>query len=144
MKKIPIYEKITGLKRNLVMEDFVAVDPPLESSNFPEVTVKFFTENIYIKELACYIVVCWDFQRECPAILILGHTLFGALKRWRTDSMQDIIGKTFTIVAKTNNNVVYHDLYNRGLLPLMTDESIDKMDNYINDLFNIIPIESEE
>ena len=142
MKQIPIYELVTGLKRPLTIDDFVKVDYPKDNS--PEINVKVFTENIYIPEIASYIVVVWDFQREQPAVLLLSHTLFAAMKRWRADSMQDIIGKTFIIVAKTNNGVVYHDLYCRGLLPISTNEIVDIVDNYVNELFNIEPIMENE
>ena len=143
MKQMPIYERIVGLKRPLVMDDFIKISYPVGDSNFPEVTVKVFTESIYIPEIGSYIVTVWDFEREQPAILILSHTLFAAIKRWRADTMQDIISKTFTIMAKNNQGVVYHDLYCRGLLPLLTGEIIDIVDKYINDLF-IIETEKAE
>jgi len=137
MKKINVYEKVLGLKRDLKMDDFVKIDYPDNISHFPEITVKVFTENIYIPELGSYIIIVWDIKQDKPSVLILSHTLFAALKRWRAEAMQDIISKTFTIVSKTNNGVVYHDIYCRGLLPLLTEEIIDQMDQYINDLLII-------
>lgn len=144
MKNIKIYEKVNGLKRWFNKDDFVNIPRPLEAANFPEISVKIFTDNIYIPEIGSYIVVVWDFQQQKPAILLLSHTLFSALKRWRSDTMQDIIGKTFIIVSKTNNNVVYHDIYCKGVFPLLIDEIINDMDDYINDLFDISILESEE
>lgn len=145
MKKINVYEVITGLKRDLVMDDFLALPAPKEAANFPEVFVKVFTENIYLPEIGCYVLVVWDFTKSKPAIMVLNHTLFAALKRWRSDAMQDVISKTFTILSKSNNEgVVYHDIYCRGLLPLLTDEVIDEVDEYINNLFDIKEAEVEE
>jgi len=144
MKKIPLYEKINGLKREIVMGDFFAIPHPIQANNFPENTVKVFTENIYIPDIGSYIVVVWDFQRNRPAILVLSHTLFAAMKRWRAEAMQDIIGKTFTIVSKSKQGVVYHDLYCRGLLPLVSADIVDVMDSYINELFNIEALEETE
>jgi len=58
--------------------------------------------------------------------------------------MQDIIGQTFTVTAKSSNDVVYHDLYCRGRLPLLKDDVIDEVDEYINNLFNIESFEINE
>jgi len=63
MKNIPMYEKITGLKRPLTMEDFISIARPLEVNNFPEVDVKFMTEVIYLAELGVYSVVTWDLNK---------------------------------------------------------------------------------
>lgn len=144
MKNIPMYEKITGLKRPLTMYDFVSIARPLEVNNFPEVDVKFMTGVIYLAELGVYSVVTWDLNKNKPALLLLGHTLFAAIKRWRAEAMQDIIGQTFTVTAKSSNEVVYHDLYCRGRLPLLKDDVIDEVDEYINNLFNIESLEINE
>lgn len=144
MKQTPIYEKITGLKRDLIMDDFTKIDYPKGISNFPEVTLKIVTESFYLSEIGSYIVVVWDFQRQKPAILILSHTLFAAIKRWRADAMQDIINKTFTIVSKSSQGVVYHDIYCKGLLPLLTEDNIDIVNEYINNLFIIEEIIGSE
>lgn len=142
MKKINIIEKINGIKRDIKLDEFVKIEPP--SNDDPENTVKIFTENVYLPEIGSYIVIVWDFKRKGPAILVLSHTLFAALKRWRSEAMQDIIGKTFTIVSKTTRGVVYHDLYCRGLLPLMNDSHIEIMNDYIDNLFDIRQIEGED
>ena len=140
-----IYHRAKGLKRKLEMDDFVKIPPPIEDSNYPETNVKMFSENIYIPEIGCYVIVVWDFQANKPSLLILNHTIFAFLKRWRADAMQDIVGKTFCIASKTNNEgVVYHDLYHTGLLPLMTEEIIDVINQYIDDLFETEVIQESE
>ena len=116
MDKMNIY-RVTGLKRDLEMKDFISLLYPSDE-NYQPAKVKCFTENIYIKEMGCYVIGVFDLVKSKPAILVLNHTLFSALKRWKADSMQDIIGKTFDIESKTNSfGVVYHDLYCVGLLP---------------------------
>jgi len=136
MKQFKKYGKLKELKRSLIMDDFVRINSPEDMINFPEIKVKVFTENIYLPELGSYIIVTWNFNESKPSILILSHTLFAALKRWRSNSMQDIIGKTFSIVSKSNNEgVIYHDLYGMGLLPLLSDKIIDEVELYINNTF---------
>lgn len=137
MDKMNIY-RVSGLKRKLEMEDFVNLLAPSDEKYKPA-RVKCFTENIYIKEIGCYIIGVYDLLNLKPAVLVLNHTLFSAFKRWKADSMQDVIGKTFEIESKTNNfGVVYHNLYCVGLLPLCTEDIIKKMDIYLNDLFEMV------
>jgi hypothetical protein len=136
MEKMNIY-RVIGLKRDLEMNDFVSLLYPSDE-NFAPAKVKCFTENIYVREIGCYVIGVFDLVKSKPGLLILNHTLFSALKRWKADSLQDIIGKTFDIESKTNNfGVVYHDIYCVGLLPLCTKEIMEEMDNYLNNLFEM-------
>lgn len=137
MEKMNIY-RVIGLKRDLEMNDFVGLLCPSDE-NYHPAKIKCFTENIYIKEIGCYVIGVFDLLKRKPAMIVLNHTLFSALKRWKADSLQDIIGKTFEIESKTNNfGVVYHDMYCVGLLPLCTKEVMEEMDLYLNDLFEMI------
>ena len=52
MNQIPTYEKITGLKRSLVMDDFIRIDHPEDISNFPEVMVKVKNGIVTVRPIA--------------------------------------------------------------------------------------------
>ena len=123
------------LKRDILQKDFVILLKCVKDINFPEAKVKIMSENIYIPEIGIYVVVVWDFITESPKLLALNHTIFQSLKRWRSDSGQDAIGKTFSILSKENHGIIYHDLICKSLLPFLSVDVVEKINEYIDNLF---------
>jgi hypothetical protein len=134
-------KRILVLKRAVLLEEDMFDLPQPEDGG--TLRVKMMTYPILLPQ-GIYVVAGWDMDARRPGILILNHTLLPALRNWMRDYMMPAEEMVFEVSPTSMGGIVGYNLYPLGRVMTLSEENLQRMNDYLDDLLGEVEVEVPE